>query len=169
MAWLEILRKQEMENIAGDGAADYIRNVLGIPVDRVVISHLYLISDDIPQAMLDGIGERLVDPITQDYRIVDDERLDAIVAGEKPATDLTAHVGPWEVVVGYKTNPLVLDSWGDHTRRALADIGFPARDVRKFEKYLVIGKLPFRKIRLIAEEKLSDGKVQDYLLLPATR
>jgi len=155
--------KPEYEDVKGAARKNYIEKNLGIPVKNISSRHLYVI-DGLPfkeQAKM-AAEKLLADKVVEYYEIFEAENKEVYSQPSLPVDSK----GPWLVWVGYKTQPLVLDAWGDTTKKAMTDLGIHAKSVRHMEEFLIEGELDMTQIDTICREKLADGKVQDFTYRP---
>ncbi len=150
-------------DVKGEGKKNYIQNKLGIPVTNVSSRHLYVIDGlSIKEQAKVAAKKLLADKVAEYFEIFEADNKEIY---SQPAVPIGAK-GPWLVWIGYKTQPLVLDAWGDTTKKVMKDLGIHAKSVKHMEEFLIEGELDMTQIDTICREKLADGKVQDFTYRP---
>jgi len=160
---IEVRPKAGIPDVRGERTRTYINDIMGVPVDSVGTRTLYFFSDDIKPDQAQKFGDVLLaDSVVEDHRFLGDA---PVYEQPKVPED---YRGPWLVRVGYKRKPLIIDNWGEATRKALIRI-FDAEleSVRKIDEYEIRGDLSRHQIdKICSEEKLADSKVQTYICIP---
>jgi phosphoribosylformylglycinamidine (FGAM) synthase PurS component len=152
--------KPEYEDVKGTGRKNYIETKLGIPVKNVSSRHLYVMEGITKEYAEIAAQKLLKDNVVEYYEVFEEDM------GGRPDQN-GAKSNSWLVRVGYKMQPLVLDAWGDTTKKAMKDIGIDAKSVRHLEEWLIEGELGEEHIKIICKQKLADEKVQNFSYVPA--
>jgi phosphoribosylformylglycinamidine (FGAM) synthase PurS component len=160
---IEVRSKSGIPDVRGERTRGYINDVMGVPVGSVGTRTLYYFSDEIGPEQARQFGDVLLaDSVVEDHRFLGDAPV-----YEQPQVPAN-YRGSWLVRVGYKRKPLIIDNWGEATRRALNRI-FDAglESVRKIDEYEIRGDLNRKQIdKICSEEKLADSKVQTHICIP---
>lgn len=160
---IEVRPKDGIPDVRGERTASYINRYVGVPIDSVSTRVLYFFSDELMPQQAEEFGRVLLaDSVVEESRFLGDAPV--YVQPETPA----GYRGSWEVRVGYKTRPLIMDNWGEATRLALQRIfDIELGPVRKIDAYEIRGNLTREEVeRICAEEKLADSKVQTHICIP---
>lgn len=160
---IEISPKKGVPDVKGERTKTYIKEYMGVPVDGVKTRILYFFCDDLTAEQAHDFAQVLLkDSVVEESTFLGD-----VPVYEQPEIPEDFR-GCWRVRVGYKLRPLIMDNWGEATRRALEQIFDITLDlVRKIDEYEVTGDLTRAQIeRICREEKLADSKVQTYICIP---
>ncbi|MFH1478896.1 MAG: phosphoribosylformylglycinamidine synthase subunit PurL [Candidatus Omnitrophota bacterium] len=147
MEWkIEIYNKRGVFDPFGSGVKKDILD-LGInSVKQVTQSRVFIISGNVSKEDVDRIaGELLIDPITQNYRLLEKSKL--------------KEQGARVVEVAY--NPGVMDPVEESTIRAIKDLGIYSVDSVTTEKrYFIKGDLTDSEFKVICEKLLYNKVIQ---------
>lgn len=162
------------------GIANYAKNILQIPVERVRKGNLYVFDRTLEHYTAEVIGrEILADVPSQTYRIIKMPK-SPMVQENFDAN----HLGNWGIRVSYKTDPLMRDDFGLNAREAIDDLDkalravdetkreeifhvkeIPALDVgevRCVREFVIFGNLNQEQVEAVkVRARLSDAKVHD--------
>ncbi|MCX5712063.1 MAG: phosphoribosylformylglycinamidine synthase subunit PurS, partial [Candidatus Omnitrophica bacterium] len=146
---VEVQEKPGVFDAVGQGVKKDIFDLGTFAVSGVRFVQVYLIEGDISEKDACKISsELLIDPVTQDYRIIDQ----SVSENKKRSQDL---------VVEIAYNPGVMDPVEESTLKGIADLGISGvTAVKTAKKYLFTGKISHAQLKIITDKLLCNKLIQ---------